>query len=68
MAAFDSDEIIQFRQGNDVIGYHVYRSTDPELPKDQWVRLTSTPVPDTNFRDMAAADTTYLLLHHGGEC
>lgn len=35
----------------DLIGYHVYRSTDPNLPKDQWIRVTDSPIPDTNFSD-----------------
>ena len=35
----------------DLIGYHVYRSTDPNLPKDQWFRVTDSPIPDNNFTD-----------------
>ncbi|PYS46979.1 MAG: hypothetical protein DMF68_17330 [Acidobacteria bacterium] len=35
----------------DPIGYNVYRSDDPDLPKDQWTRLTEEPIPDTKFKD-----------------
>lgn len=33
------------------IGYHLYRSSDPSLPKSQWTRLTDFPIPDSRFRD-----------------
>ena len=60
MAPLDSNQIIQFRKENDIVGYHVYRSTDPDLPKDQWLRLTISPVPDPNFEDnKATPDTEY---------
>jgi fibronectin type 3 domain-containing protein len=36
-----------------VVGYHVFRSTDPNLPKDQWRRLTRSPVDRTTFNDDA---------------
>ena len=32
------------------VGYNVYQSTDPDLPKNQWRRLNDTPIPDTQFR------------------
>lgn len=35
----------------DVVGYTVYRSTDPDLPKDRWLRLTSALVDRTTFQD-----------------
>lgn len=35
----------------DVIGYKVFRSTDPSLPLDQWVLLTQPPVTTTTFQD-----------------
>ncbi len=42
------------------IGYHVYRSTDPDLPKDQWTRVTDKPIPDTHFHDKGLEiGTTY---------
>jgi hypothetical protein len=36
------------------IGYHVYRSTDENLPFAFWARLTDEPIPDGNFSDPAA--------------
>ncbi|MBA2338817.1 MAG: hypothetical protein H0V88_00330 [Pyrinomonadaceae bacterium] len=35
----------------DVTGYHIYRSTDPELPKERWTKLTRTPNPRTTYTD-----------------
>jgi hypothetical protein len=35
----------------DVAGYNVYRSTDPDLPKDQWTRLNATLLTRTTFQD-----------------
>ena len=35
----------------DVAGYNVYRSTDPNLPKDQWTRLNAAPLTRTTFQD-----------------
>ncbi|HEX8493299.1 MAG TPA: hypothetical protein VF658_10695 [Pyrinomonadaceae bacterium] len=35
----------------DVAGYNVYRSTDPELPKDRWTKLTNTLLTRTTFQD-----------------
>jgi hypothetical protein len=29
----------------ETVGYHVYRSTDAELPLDQWQRMTLKPMP-----------------------
>jgi hypothetical protein len=37
----------------DVVGYHVFRSTDPALPKDQWRKLTRTPIDRTTYADDA---------------
>lgn len=37
------------------IGYHVYRSTDENLPFAFWARLTDEPIKDGNFNDPAAA-------------
>ena len=42
----------------DVVGYNVYRSTDPDLPKDQWTRLTQTPLTRTTFQDEAVESGT----------
>ncbi len=37
-----------------VIGYHVYRSTDENLPFVFWARMTDDPIPEGNFNDPAA--------------
>lgn len=44
----------------DVVGYNIFRSTDPNLPKDQWRKLTRTPTDRTTYADDAVeAGTTY---------
>ncbi|MGA9995282.1 MAG: hypothetical protein WBP93_07710, partial [Pyrinomonadaceae bacterium] len=35
----------------DVAGYLIYRSTDPDLPKDRWTRLTENLLTRTTFQD-----------------
>jgi fibronectin type 3 domain-containing protein len=35
----------------DLAGYYVYRSTDPNLPKDKWTKLTLTLTTKTTFTD-----------------
>lgn len=35
----------------DVIGYHIYRSIDPQLPKGDWQRLTDKPLTENLYRD-----------------
>jgi len=35
----------------DVAGYNVYRSTDPDLPKEQWAKLTPSLLTRTTFQD-----------------
>jgi len=35
----------------DLAGYYVYRSTDPNLPKDKWLKLTPTLYTKTTFTD-----------------
>jgi hypothetical protein len=37
----------------DVVGYYVYRSTDPELPKDRWTKVTQNLLSRTTFQDEA---------------
>ncbi len=37
----------------DVAGYNIYRSTDPNLPKDQWRKLNREPHDRTTFNDDA---------------
>ncbi|HJQ34130.1 MAG TPA: fibronectin type III domain-containing protein [Pyrinomonadaceae bacterium] len=32
-----------------VVGYNVYQSLDPTLPKDQWEKVNDKPVPGTKF-------------------
>ena len=36
---------------SDIAGYNVYRSTDPDLPKDQWTKLNATLLTRTTFQD-----------------
>lgn len=35
----------------DVIGYYIYRSTDPNLPRNGWTNLTPSPIARTTFQD-----------------
>jgi len=35
----------------DIEGYNIYRSTDPNLPKQQWTRLNQTLLTRTTFQD-----------------
>lgn len=35
----------------DIAGYNLYRSTDPDLPKDKWNRLNPTLLTRTTFQD-----------------
>jgi fibronectin type 3 domain-containing protein len=37
----------------DVVGYNVFRSTDPNLARDQWRKLTRGPVDRTTYNDDA---------------
>jgi predicted phage tail protein len=36
---------------SDVAGYNIYRSTDPDLPKDKWTKLNSALLTKTTFFD-----------------
>ncbi len=36
---------------SDIAGYHIWRSTDPALPRDKWLRLTVEPSAKTTFQD-----------------
>jgi hypothetical protein len=36
---------------SDIAGYDLYRSTDPDLPKDRWTKLNATPLTRTSFQD-----------------
>ena len=48
----------------DVAGYTIYRSTDPNLPKDRWTKLTPTLYTRTTFTDenVESAKTYYYYL------
>jgi len=48
----------------DVAGYTIYRSTDPNLPKDRWTKLTPTLYTRTTFADenVEAAKTYYYYI------
>jgi predicted phage tail protein len=35
----------------DVVGYNIYRSTDPNLSKDEWTKLNSSLMTKTTFQD-----------------
>jgi uncharacterized protein len=35
----------------DVAGYNIYRSTDPDVPKDKWVKLNPALLTRTTFQD-----------------
>ncbi|MEZ5426535.1 MAG: hypothetical protein R2747_09740 [Pyrinomonadaceae bacterium] len=44
-----------------VIGYHIYRSENENLPFPFWARLTDEPVPEGDFNDpMAAVGKRYF--------
>lgn len=51
------------RDPADSQAYHIYRSIDPDLPTDQWLRLTHKPTPDTNFRDQTAMPGAVYYLY-----
>lgn len=36
---------------DDVVGYKIYRSTDPDLPPSQWEPMTVEPQEETTYRD-----------------
>jgi hypothetical protein len=35
----------------DIAGYNIYRSTDPDLPKEKWNKLNAAPLTKTTFSD-----------------
>jgi hypothetical protein len=37
----------------DVVGYFIYRSTDPNVPKDKWTRITPNLLTRTTYQDEA---------------
>jgi fibronectin type 3 domain-containing protein len=48
----------------DLAGYYVYRSTDPNLPKDKWLKLTPALFTKTTFTDenVEAGKTYYYYV------
>jgi hypothetical protein len=48
----------------DVVGYLVYRSTDPNLPKDSWTKVTPNLLTRTTFQDEAveSGKTYYYFI------
>jgi len=45
-----------------VVGYNIYQTTDPNLPKDQWKKVNEELLPDTQFsqhKDKLEAGATY---------
>jgi hypothetical protein len=40
-------------QERDIAGYNLYRSTDPDLPKDQWTKLNHNLLERTTYQDEA---------------
>ena len=48
----------------DLAGYYLYRSTDPNLPKDKWLKLTPTLYTKTTFTDenVEAGKTYYYYV------
>jgi fibronectin type 3 domain-containing protein len=48
----------------DVAGYLIYRSTDPDLPKEKWTKLTSSLYAKTTFTDenVEAGRTYYYYI------
>ena len=48
----------------DIAGYNLYRSTDPNLPKDQWTRLNQSLLTRTTFQDerVESGKTYYYYL------
>jgi hypothetical protein len=42
----------------DVVGYHLYRSTDPNQPREQWTSLNRAPLERTTYQDEAVRAAT----------
>ncbi len=42
----------------DVVGYHIYRSTDPDLPKAEWTKLTAEILKANTFQDRRVEPAT----------
>ncbi|MDQ3802105.1 MAG: hypothetical protein M3384_21985 [Acidobacteriota bacterium] len=48
-------KLLQQKMEKKFVGFHVYRSTNENLPFIFWERLTDEPIPEGNFDDPAAA-------------
>jgi hypothetical protein len=48
----------------DIAGYNIYRSTDPNLPKDQWTKLNQSLLTRTTYQDerVESGKTYYYYL------
>lgn len=48
----------------DIAGYNIYRSTDPNLPKDQWAKLNQSLLTRTTYQDerVESGKTYYYYL------
>lgn len=48
----------------DIAGYNIFRSTDPNLPKEQWTRLNQSLLTRTSFQDerVESGKTYYYYL------
>ena len=48
----------------DVVGYKIYRSTDPQLPLDRWTNLTAEMLKTNTFQDtkVESGKTYYYYL------
>ena len=48
----------------DIAGYNIYRSTDPNLPKEQWTKLNQSLLTRTSFQDerVESGKTYYYYL------
>ncbi len=40
-------------QERDIAGYNIFRSNDPNLPKEQWAKLNRSPLERTTYQDEA---------------
>ena len=49
---------------SDIAGYNIYRSTDPNLPKDQWTKLNQALLTRTSYQDerVESGKTYYYYL------
>ncbi len=43
-----------------IVGCHIYRSEDENLPFDEWTRITDEPIKDGNFNDQAETGKRYF--------